>query len=357
MRFSKSYFDDIRYFDEPYKRYLLVIFILALFLLPWMLKLSTYIIFVLSLIFVYSIVTVGLNILMGYTGQVSLGHAAFMAIGAYSLVNLISKAGLPFVLALPASGLIAGLLGVIVGPSALRIKGLYLALVTMCFGFIVDVVILEWPDMTNGSEGMLVPYASIGSLELDTDLEKYFLILTVAIIMLVIAKNLIRSRLGRAFVAIRDSDIAAETMGIDLAKYKIIAFGVSAFYAGIAGGLLAPLLGFIGPDNFSLFDSIAYLIMVVVGGMGSILGSIMGAAFMTLLPEVIRLFKDYFPDVLSDQKGIQAILYGLILILFIRFEPNGLYGRWLHIKYFWETFPLGKQMKTKKLIVSGGRRI
>ncbi|MFC1825161.1 branched-chain amino acid ABC transporter permease [Thermodesulfobacteriota bacterium] len=356
MKFSETYFDDIRYFDETYKRVLLGIFLVLLYVLPAIFSFSSYLIFVLNLVLIYSIMTIGFNLLMGFTGQISLGHAAFMAIGAYTSAILMSRAGWPFLLALPAAGFLTAIVGAAVGPSALRIKGLYLALVTMCFSFIVDIVILEWPSMTNASDGMFVPYAAIGSWELDTDLEKYFLILTVTIIMAVMGKNIVRSRVGRAFVAIRDSDIAAETMGINLAKYKIISFAVSAFYAGISGSLFAHLMGFIGPDNFTLFDSVAFLIMVIVGGMGSILGSIMGAAFMTVLPEAIRVGKDFFPQILTDQKGLEAILYGLILIFFIMFEPQGLYGRWIHIKNYWETFPLGKKMKMKKM-VSGGRRV
>lgn len=146
-------------------------------------------------------------------------------------------------------------------------------------------------------------------------------------------------------------------MGISLARYKIIAFGVSAFYAGISGSLMAHLMGFIGPDNFTLLDSISYLIMVIVGGSASILGSIMGAAFMTILPEGIRLAKDYLPQVLPVQKGVEAIVYGATLILFITFEPNGLYGRWLHFKAYWRTFPLGKKTKRKRIMVSGARRV
>jgi len=264
LKFSKSYFDDIRYFDEAYKRYLLVIFILVFFALPW--TLNTYFIFILNLIGIYTIMTVGLNILMGYSGQISLGHAAFMAIGAYTSTILTYKAGMPFWFALPASGLVTAVIGSIAGIPALRLKGLYLAIATMSFAFIIDVIIVEWSGLTNGSDGTFVPFASFGTFEFDTDLKKFYLIWVITILMLIAAKNIIRTRIGRAFVAIRDSDIAAETMGIHLAKYKIIAFGISAFYAGISGSLLAHLLGFIGPDNFTLLDSIAYLIMVIVGG-------------------------------------------------------------------------------------------
>jgi branched-chain amino acid transport system permease protein len=355
VKFSKSYFDDIRYFDEPYKRVLLGIFLVVLFLVPQ--KLSSYLIFTLNLIGVYTIMTVGLNILLGYTGQISLGHAAFMAIGAYTSTVLTAKAGVPFLLALPASGFMTAAIGCIVGIPALRLKGLYLALATMSFAFIINVVIVEWPQLTQGSDGISVPSPAIGPLVLNTDLRKFYLIYSVVIVMLVFAKNILRTRIGRAFVAIRDSDIAAETMGINLAKYKIIAFGVSAFYGGVSGSLFAHLMGFIGPDNFTLLDSVAYLIMVIVGGTASILGSIMGAAFMTILPELIRVSKDHFPAILSEQKGLEAIVYGAILILFIMFEPTGLYGRWLRIKAYWRAFPLGKKMKRRKLVVSGARRV
>ncbi len=355
MKFSESYYDDIRYFDKAYKRYLLVGFLILMYLIPS--TFISYVIYVLSLICIYSIMTVGLNILMGYTGQISLGHAAFMAIGAYASAILMARAGFPYWLALPASGLITAVAGVLVGPAALRIKGLYLALVTMCFGFLVDVVIVEWSSLTKGVDGMFHPEASLGPIVFDTELKKYYLILSVTIIMLLMAKNILRTRIGRAFVAIRDSDIAAETMGIDLAKYKIVSFGVSTFFAGIAGSLFGLLVGYVGPDNFTLIESVSFLIMVVIGGTASILGSILGAAFITILPEAIRFSKDYIPSGLGDPKGLESLIYGAVLVLFILFESNGLFGRWLRIKDYWDTFPLGKKMKTKKLIVSGARRI
>ncbi|MCP4625554.1 MAG: branched-chain amino acid ABC transporter permease, partial [bacterium] len=315
MKFSESYYDDIRYFDKTYKRVLLVGFIILMYLIP--VTFISYVTYVLSLILIYSIVTVGLNILMGYTGQISLGHASFMAIGAYSSAILMERVGFSYWLALPASGLITAIAGIMVGPTALRIKGLYLALVTMCFGFLVDVVIVEWSSLTNGVDGMFHPEVTLGPIVFDTDLKKYYLILTVTIVMLLMAKNIIRTRIGRAFVAIRDSDIAAETMGIDLAKYKIISFGVSTFFAGIAGSLFALLVGYIGPDNFTLIESVSFLIMVVIGGTASILGSILGAAFITVLPEAIRFFKDYIPSELGGLKGLESLIYGAVLVLFI----------------------------------------
>jgi branched-chain amino acid transport system permease protein len=260
-------------------------------------------------------------------------------------------------LALPSSGFIAAIVGSIVGIPALRIKGLYLAIATMSFGFIIDAVIVEWDSLTHGMRGLFALSPSIGPIVFDNDFKKFYLIYAVTIIMLVFAKNIIRSRTGRAFMAIRDSDVAAETMGIDLAKYKIVAFGVSAFYAGISGSLYAHLVEFIAPANFTLLESIAFVIMVVVGGAGSILGSVMGAIFLTILPELIRYTKDYLPPTFIGERGLEAILYGVILIFFIIFEPNGLYGRWLRIKEYWRIFPRGKKMKRKIIMVSSGRRV
>ena len=353
MQLKEDYFEDIRYFDEPYKRWWTLAFVLFMFVFPFLA--GEYWIYMFSLVNIYVIAAVGLNLLMGYCGQFSLGHASFVAIGAYSSTILSTRCGWPFILCLPSAGLITTAIGLLIGISALRLRGIYLAVITMGFVFILEEIILFWDSLTNGVDGMVVETAAIFGFEFDTDMRLYYLILVVTLIMVVMAKNIVRSRTGRAFTAIRDSEIAAESMGIKLSSYKVVAFGLSAFYGGIAGCLLAQLLTFIGVESFTLMESINYVVMILLGGLGSILGSIMGAAFFTYLTEFIRLGKDFLPPVLMESKGFQWFVSGAIIVAFIMFEPNGLYGRWLRIKEYFDEFPLGKRPKSKRLMVGRAR--
>jgi len=337
LEIKTDYFEDLKIFKETST---LVWFFLAMaFLLSAPLLAGDYVIYMLSLTAIYTIVSLGLNLLSGYAGQISLGHAAFLGIGAYSSAYLTVKLGLPFWFALPASGMITAVAGILIGIPALRLKGLYLAIATMAFSFIVDEVILNWESVTNGANGMKLSPPSIGPLTLDSDRRFYYFILAITLIMLWGAKNITRSSLGRAFIAIRDSETAAETMGVNLAVYKTIAFIISAFYTGIAGSLFAHFIRYISPSNFTLLDSIGFIIMILVGGTGTLLGSVYGAIFITFLPEGIRVLKDFFPFFVVET-GLQGLVYGLILLLFILFEPAGLYGRWLKMKRYWKTFPL-----------------
>ena len=337
MDIKTDYMDDIKIFKETSKLVWFLVLIALLLSAP--IFVGDYILYMLSLAAIYVIVALGLNLLSGYAGQISLGHAAFMAIGAYSSSYLTVRLGLPFWFALPASGVITAIAGILLGMAALRLSGFYLAIATMAFAFIVDEVILNWEDVTNGANGIKLPAPSIGPLVLNSEIQVYYLILAIGLIMLWGAKNITRSSLGRAFIAIRDSETAAEIIGVNLFKYKIIAFCISAFYAGIAGSLFAHFLKFISPSNFTLMDSIGFIIMILVGGVGTILGSVYGAIFITFLPEGIRFLKDIFPFFVVET-GLQGLVYGLILLLFIILEPTGLYGRWLIIKRYWENFPL-----------------
>ena len=337
MDIKTDYMDDIKIFKETSNLIWFLVFMALLLSVP--LYAGNYIVYMLSLTAIYVIVSLGLNLLSGYTGQISLGHAAFMAIGAYSSSYLTVKLNLPFWFALPASGVITSIAGILIGIAALRLSGFYLAIATMAFAFIVDEVILNWESVTNGANGIKLPAPSIGRLTLTTDTQCYYLILAISLIMLWGAKNITRSSLGRAFIAIRNSETAAEIIGVNLFKYKTIAFIISAFYTGIAGSLFAHFLKYISPSNFTLTDSIGFIIMILVGGVGTILGSVYGAIFITFLPEGIRFLKDVFPFFVLET-GLQGLVYGLILLLFIILEPTGLYGRWLIIKRYWESFPL-----------------
>jgi len=340
MRFKlkKTYMEDIKLF--PYKTDMVWYGLLLMLLVFFPLVAGHYWTYNLTLAGIYCIVALGLNILTGYTGQISLGHAAFFAVGAYSVGYLTTILGWSYWIALPLAGFSAAASGLVVAVPALRLSGLYLAIATMGFGFIMEQVIVQWKSVTGGANGLLINRPSVGSWSLSSDSEYYYLVVLMVAVFVLLTKNLTRSPTGRAFVAVRDSEVAAQTMGIPLARVKVQAFAVSAFYTGIAGGLFAPLINFIGPDNFSIVESINFIVMIIVGGLGSIHGSIFGAVFITLLSEFIRVSKDLIPAFLREQVGFQTAVYGLVLMLFILFEPTGIYGRWLKLKYLVQVFPL-----------------
>jgi branched-chain amino acid transport system permease protein len=296
------------------------------------------------------IVAIGLNILVGYTGQISLGHSGFFAIGAYATLALMSKVGLPFVLALPAAALATAVFGFLIGFPALRLEGPYLSIATLGFGLTITRVIGRI-EFFGGRQGLHAPELTIGPWHLNTDRDFYYLLITLTVILTVAARNMIKTKVGRAFIAIRDADIAAETMGVNLMYYKTLAFAVSAFYTGLAGGLYAFVLRFIEPELFGLLMSILFLAMVVVGGLGSIFGAIAGACLLSWMDLELRnilsipyvglwleaLSKSYFS--ITGVSNIQFILYGLIMVLIMLFEPLGLYGFWIRTKIYWRTWP------------------
>ena len=336
-----NYLQDIQLFKfrSTLVWYLLLV---ALFLLA-PLGVNAYWVSLLNLIGIYVIVALGLNLLTGYTGQISLGHSAFFAIGAYTSAVLTGKYALSFCVALPAAGILAALVSVFIGLPSLRLKGLYLAIATMGFAFIVEEIIVKWDAVTNGVNGMSLVRPTLGPLDFTDDKHFYYLIFGIILVMIVLLKNILRSPTGRAFVAIRSSEVAAESMGVNLAVYKTAAFCISAFYTGLAGSLFAHHMLFIGPENFDFMVSISFLVMIVVGGLGSVHGAVFGAAFITVLPELISLSKAYLPAVIAEQAGLRAAVYGLVLVLFIRFEPLGIYGRWLKVKFYFEHFPIYKK--------------
>lgn len=354
-RLKKSYYEDIRYFDETYKRIMAWTGLCCLVVFPHVV--GSYFLYMTNLIFVYVVITLGLNVLMGNCGQISLGHAAFVAIGAYSTAIIgFQLPGLPFLVVILLAGLIAAAAGLVVGLPALRLKFLYLALATMAFEFIVEEIIVKWRSLTRGQDGIPVPKANFFGFIFDNEIKLYYLIGGTAILAILLAKNIARTNIGRAFAAIRDSDMAAQVMGIDIGGHKLLAFSIAGFYAGMGGSLYAFLMRYIGPENFSIHESIAYLVVILVGGLGSIMGSIVGAVFLTLLPEGIRLAKDVLP-LLGQEKNLHTMIYGIILIVVVLFEPHGLHGRWIRIKGYFESFPMGRKPKRKQIVVTGARRI
>lgn len=345
---DRDYYQDIRLFRSRTVFFRWLGFTAFLASLP--LYLPQYHFYLLNLMMVHVIVAVGLNILVGNTGQVSLGHAGFFAVGAYGTALLMSKLQAPFFPALIAGGFIAAFFGFLVGLPALRLRGPYLSIATLAFGLAIMHVIGQL-EFFGGRTGIETPALDLGipqwgiSFVLASDSAKFCLFLAITILMIIGACNLMRTKAGRAFSAMRDSDIAAEVTGVNLLAYKTLAFAVSAFYAGIAGGLFAFILGFFNPEPFNLILSIVFLVMVVVGGLGSIAGSVTGAVLITYLQySLLKNIQDvpYLGNFLlwlshkwfteAGLENFNSIILGAILIGIIVFEPLGLHGLWLRFK-------------------------
>ena len=335
--FKTDYDQDIRLVKHDGQKFWYGMLFLALLAAPWMLE--EYFLSQLSFILIYGIVGVGLMLLSGYTGLISLGHAAFLAVGAYTEAVLAAK-GWPFPFSLVVSAVFAAIVGIIVGLPALRVKGIYLAIATMAFGFIVEEVLARWESVTGGNTGLIIGQLSMFGWKADSERDFYYVALVVAVLVTLGVLNLLRSPTGRAFVAIRDSEVSARSMGINLARYKTTSFALSAAITGIAGALYAHKLRILTPDQFTILQSIEYLMMVVVGGIGSIHGAFFGAAFLIALPQAIALVKDYLPPAIGQATGLQPTIFGLVLVAIILFEPYGIYGRWLKIRTFFQLFPL-----------------
>jgi branched-chain amino acid transport system permease protein len=339
--FRTTYGEDMAIFDTSFARRALGIFLVVLFLLPQ--AATSYWLDVLNRIGIAVIGAVGLNILTGFTGQISLGNAAFLAVGGYTTAALAGKLGLPFPLVIPLAGLVTALVGMVFGVPSLRLKGLYLAMATLAAHFLVEFVVSHWDSMTGGVNGISLPAAQLFGFALDSDKRLFYVIMPVAIGLLLFAKNLFRTKVGKAFVAIRDQDISAEVMGVSVYRYKLLSFGVSAFYVGVAGSLLAYQARILSPENFPITVAIDYLGMIIIGGMGSILGSIFGAIFITLLPEVLRLgtgaLAGSLPGLVELFASLKMGIFGLTIVLFLMFEPDGMAARWHTIKNYWKLYP------------------
>jgi branched-chain amino acid transport system permease protein len=301
----------------------------------------------LSVVLVWAVAAIGLMLLVGYTGLVSLGHAAFLGIGAYTEAYLLGQ-GVPFLISFPLAGLVTAMAGVAIGVPTLRMTGLYLAIATLAFATIVEKVFSNWNSVTGGFDGLPVEYPSVFGYELAESWHFYYLCLFVLVAVIWFSTNLLRSPTGRAMVAIRDSEISAQSMGVNLAKYKTIAFAISAGITGLAGGLFAHYVQHLAPDAFSILLSIQLLLAVIVGGVGSIHGAIYGAIFIGILPQAIAILRDYLPSKIADTAGLEPGIFGLILVYIILAEPMGIYGRWLKIRFFFDLFPLYKKATFKR---------
>jgi branched-chain amino acid transport system permease protein len=344
--FKTTYAADMALYPLPIARWAVgAIAVLFIAVIP--LILHEYYLSIFNLVFIAIVGALGLNILVGYTGQISVGHAAFMSVGAYTAANLAVKLDLPFWITLPAGGLMAALIGALVGIPSLRIKGLYLAIATLASQLIIEWVINHTPAISGGAQASIeVPRPTVLGHHLKTQGELYYFLLFFAVLAIVATLNLVRSRIGRAFVAIRDQDIAAEIIGINIFRYKLLAFAISSFYAGVCGVLYTYYFGIANYEAFQIVVSIDYLAMIIIGGLGSVLGSILGAAFVTMLPIVIRWCVEGFGALFIDPSHLPAVtaslrlvIFGGLIILFLVLEPEGLNRLWRNIRNYFRTWP------------------
>ena len=343
--FKTSYLDDIRLFHHSGQVFWYGLLAVLLLIAPFML--GDFYVGEFSYVFILAIAGVGLMLLLGFTGLASLGHGAFMAIGAYTNTYLITK-GVPFLISFPMVGVVAMLAGIAIAIPANRMTGIYLAIATLAFSQIVEQLIIRWESVTRGFQGMPVPPPELLGHTLSRPWEFYYLCLFVLVVIVFAAINLTRSPTGRAMVAIRDSEISAQSLGVNLVRYKTIAFALSAAITGLGGALLAHKMRFISPDAFNILLSIQLLLMVVVGGLGSIHGAILGAIFVGGLPQAIALMRDYLPTVIARTPGLEPGLFGIVMVSVVLFEPLGIYGRWLKIKAYFDYFPLYRRATFKR---------
>ena len=343
--FKTDYGQDIKLVKHGGQLFWYGALLLLLAAAPWLF--AEYWLAQLTFILIYSIAGLGLMLLAGFTGLFSLGHAAFLGVGAYTQA-VLTNAGLPFPIALACAAGLSAAVGLVVGLPALRVKGIYLGIATLSFGFIVEEVFARWEKVTGGNAGIHIKAPDMFGWKLDSGEAFYFLCLVIAIVSTLAILNLLRSPTGRAFVAIRDSEISAQGMGIHLARYKTLSFALSAALAGIAGALYAHKLQFISPEQFNILQSIDLLLMIVVGGVGSVHGAFLGAIFLISMPQAISLVKDYLPSAIGQAPGLQSVVYGMVLIAFVLFEPLGLYGRWLKVRTYLQTFPFYRKGMFKR---------
>jgi branched-chain amino acid transport system permease protein len=360
--FKTSYAQDLGMFGDPVQRNWYGALLVALLVLP---RVVPDYVGDISLVFIYGLCGLSLMVLAGYTGLVSLGHAAFLGIGAYAHVYFAHDLGLPWIVSVALAAAVTAAAGVLVGLPALRMTGVYLTIATLAFALIIQEVFTRWEHVTGGLKGKPVDKPVLFGVSFAGDLPFYFLCLGMLLGGLWLTRNLLRAPTGRAWMAIRDSEIAAQSMGVNLAVYKTMAFGYSAALMGVAGALFAHKIGFLAPDIFSVLLSIQLLLMVVVGGLGSLHGAVYGAVFVAILPVVISQARDAVPawagalaaplgkaaaetafvavDHFVKQPGLEPGIFGLILVLFILFEPLGIYGRWAKIRIYFALFPLYKR--------------
>jgi branched-chain amino acid transport system permease protein len=341
-----TYEADMALYPLPIARWT-VAAIAALMFVVLPLTVHEYYLSVINLVSIAVVGALGLNILVGYTGQISIGHGAFMSVGAYTAANFATRLDLPFWICLPLGGLMAAAVGAVVGIPSLRIKGLYLAIATLAAQLIIEWTINHVTWISGGVQASIqVQRPDLLGYEIASQREMYFFLLFFVVLALVGAMNLVRSRIGRAFIAIRDHDIAAEIIGINIFRYKLLAFAISSFYAGVTGVLYTYYFGIANYEQFQIVVSIDYLAMIIIGGLGSVLGSVFGAIFVTLLPIAIRWGMEAFGGLFFSQQAVlniipnlRLILFGALIIFFLVVEPEGLNRLWRNIRNYFRVWP------------------
>jgi branched-chain amino acid transport system permease protein len=341
-----SYEADMALYPLPIARWT-VAALAVIFFVVLPLTLHEYYLSIGNLVWIAVIGALGLNILVGYTGQVSIGHGAFMSVGAYTAANLATRLDSPWPVNLLAGGLMAAAVGAVVGIPSLRIKGLYLAIATLAGQLIIEWIINHVTFISGGVQASIeVARPRLGPIVLSSQRQMYFFLLFFVVLAIVGTLNLVRSRIGRAFIAIRDQDIAAEIIGVNIFRYKLLAFAISSFYAGVTGVLYTYFLGIANYEQFQINVSIDYLAMIIIGGLGSVLGSVLGAMFVTLLPIVIRLGMEAFggvflapQTVLNLIPNLRLMMFGALIIFFLVVEPEGLNRLWRNIRNYFRIWP------------------
>jgi len=308
---------------------------------------SGYVVSLMNRIAIYIVVVQGLNLLTGYTGQISVAQSAFMAIGAFTTGILSTKLGMNLWICLPFAGLVAGIVGIIFGIPSFRVKGLYLALVSIGAQFIIMYVLLHWKSLTGGVHGIFIEPLTLGSIDFIEDKSFYLIAVGMAALVTYFTKNIARTRAGRAFIAVRDNDIVAEFMGVNLYYYKVLSFFIGCFFAGIGGWLWACYLGSASVDHYSLIDSIWFLAMVVIGGMGSVLGTILGVFFVEILRELTNILGPVMGDAIpflgmTLPTALPLLTLGSVIVVFLIYEPRGLAHRWEIIKNLYRLWPYSR---------------
>lgn len=357
-----SYAQNQALINTPVKRFWTTLLIITVVVLPFIVQADfTY---VLTLAVVYAIAGIGLNILSGYAGQISLGHAFFVGLGAYTAAVFGGRPGtitwgfeLDLAVVLPLAALIPGIIGLLVAPLATRVRGLYLAVLTLGLLILGEYLFKIMVPITGG-EGVgrgvagrtlfgvdLTATYAVGPVIIRPEVALYLIALILLILLAVGARNLVRSQVGRRFAAVRDRDIAAEVMGVNLTSTKTLAFAISSAYAGIAGALLSILVGRIAPEQWNLFFSIDLLAIVVIGGIATISGTLLGACFVVLMPRLLEWLSQFVPWISVSSGGIinifqlQTIVFGLLIVLFIALEPRGLFGLWIRVRNYFKAWP------------------
>jgi branched-chain amino acid transport system permease protein len=340
--FATNYSNDNAIFRTRMQKLLAVLGVILACTFPFFA--GPYLVHLINYIGILAVAAIGLNILTGYTGQISLGHSAFVAVGAYTSALLAINFGFPFWIALPCAALMAGAVGLIFGFPSMRIKGFYLLMSSLAAQFIIMYVLSHWTSMTGGTIGLAnVPTPTLAGFVFSSEQSFYYIVLVVVILATLSCKNFTRSRIGRAFIAVRDNDKAAQVMGVNVNSYKLMAFFIGCAYAGAAGSLMAHWIGSVQADQFTLMDSIWYAGYIIVGGMGTTIGPIMGVIFIVAITEglgrIMTIVGGADPQLMTAILPLRSVIFGLIITLFLIFEPRGLNHRWGLTKAYYRMWP------------------